>query len=440
MQEEFLNNLEEILGKDYNRYLDSLQEIPRKAIHINTSILKDKSILKSILKEQIPYDETSYFIDLEKPGLSIFHTLGLFYVQEPSAMMPVLAKEIPKDANVLDLCASPGGKTLQLANIVTEGVVFANEMNKARCKKLVSNVERLGLTNVIVTQMTSQELKKTFLNYFDFILVDAPCSLEGTFRKDPLAISLWSKERVLEMAKLQKEIVKDAVSMLKKDGILIYSTCTFSKEEDEEVVKEILDTTNMQLLSVNDKLIPYTKEGCDELGEALKKTRRCYPFLIGEGQYLAVLKKSDGTEETIPNNLGPLSSSEYKIIMEALQDTLTEIPFSIFKYHNQIIAVPKENIEVPDLKTASCFVKIGEMQKGRCIFHHQFARSYGIYFKRQVDLTEKDSDLDKYLSGLELERNVEDGWGVITVEGYPLGLFKASQNKLKNHYPKGLRT
>ena len=238
MQEEFLNSMEEILGDDFQKYLDSLNKIPRKAVHLNTTLLKDKNILSSFLKEQIPFDSTSYFIDEEKPGLSIFHILGLYYVQEPSAMMPALAAKIKKDAKILDLCASPGGKTLQLSNLAPEGIIYANEINGNRLKNLVSNIERLGLKNVITTQMSSKDLKNVFQNYFDVILVDAPCSLEGTFRKNPLAISLWSKEKVREMALIQKALCKDAASMLKKNGMLIYSTCTFSKEEDEEVIKD----------------------------------------------------------------------------------------------------------------------------------------------------------------------------------------------------------
>ena len=257
MQEEFLNEMEELLKEDFPKYIDSFKEIPRKAIHLNTSILKDKSFLEDILKEAIPFDHTSYFIDLEKPGLHIGHTLGLFYVQEPSAMMPVLAlPDFPKNAKILDLCASPGGKTLHLANLFEDGVIYANEVNKGRGKKLVSNIERLGLKNVVVTQMTSQELKNTFQDYFDIILVDAPCSLEGTFRKDALAISLWSKERVQEMARLQKELLQDVIPMLKKNGQLIYSTCTFSKEEDEEVVQEILSQGQMELVDGAKILLP----------------------------------------------------------------------------------------------------------------------------------------------------------------------------------------
>ena len=252
MQEEFLNEMEALLQEDFPKYLDSLKEIPPKAIHINTSVVKDKTILQEILKEPVPFDADSYLISLDKPGLHLGHILGLFYVQEPSAMMPVLAlPHFPKKAKVLDLCASPGGKTLQLANKMEDAVIYANEMNPKRNKKLVSNIERLGLKNVIITQMTSQELAKAFPNYFDIVLVDAPCSLEGTFRKDPLAMTLWSPKRVQEMAHLQKELLKDAAAMLKKKGQLIYSTCTFSKEEDEEVIQEILAQTSLQLIDGN---------------------------------------------------------------------------------------------------------------------------------------------------------------------------------------------
>ncbi len=440
MQEEFLNEMEVILQEDFPKYLESLQHLPRKAVRLNTSILQDKSSLNGLLKEEIPFDKNSYFIEEEKPGNTLSHTLGLFYVQEPSAMMPVLATEIAKDAKILDLCASPGGKTLQLSNLAKDGIIYANEFNPSRARKLVSNIERLGLKNCIVTQMTSKELKQVFQGYFDYILVDAPCSLEGTFRKDPLAIELWSKSRVLEMASLQKTLLKDAVCMLKSEGKLVYSTCTFSKEENEEVVKDALSLGNLHVLAPNPSLLPFTKEGLLEYGNTFKNTRRGYPFLLGEGQFFAVLQKEkEKLTGTFQNAIEELSKEEEKMLMPFLSETLQEIPFSIFKYHNQFIAVPFKTVEVPHLKTAICFVKIGEFQKGRFLFHHQFARCYGTLFKNKLSLSKEDPLVKKYLSGLELEMEVPDGWGVLLVEGYPLGLFKASHGKLKNHYPKGLR-
>ncbi len=439
MQEEFLNSMEEILGDDFQKYLDSLNKIPRKAVHLNTTLLKDKNILSSFLKEQVPFDSTSYFIDEEKPGLSIFHTLGLYYVQEPSAMMPALAANIKKDAKILDLCASPGGKTLQLSNLAPDGIIYANEINGNRLKNLVSNIERLGLKNVITTQMSSKDLKNVFQNYFDVILVDAPCSLEGTFRKNPLAISLWSKEKVREMALIQKALCKDAASMLKKNGILIYSTCTFSKEEDEEVIKDVMNSCPLKIIDGNNSLLRYTKDGLTCYGEDLKKTRRCYPYLIGEGQYFAVLQKQEGDEKPIKNALEPLNKQEEEIVKKELETSLWEIPFHIYKYHSQIIAVPKNLKDVPSLKTHTCFVKIGDIRKNRIIFHHQFARCYGTYFKNKINLKQNDPLINQYLKGHEISYDVANGWGVLLVEGYPLGLYKASNKRIKNHFPKGLR-
>ncbi len=439
MKEEYLNFMETLLKDDFSKYLDSLKQLPRKSIHLNTTLVKKQAILGDFLKEPIPFDETSYFIDEEKPGRSIFHTLGLYYVQEASAMMPVLATSIPKDAKILDLCAAPGGKTLQLANLAPDGIIYANETNPQRVKKLASNIERLGLKNVVITQMTSKELKKCFEDYFDYILVDAPCSLEGTFRKDPLAISLWSKNRVQEMSCLQKELILDASYMLKKKGKLIYSTCTFSKEENEEVVKFLMEHTSMKLLDVNPKLLPYTKAGCTEYGNDYAKTRRGYPFLIGEGQYFAVLERQDGSLKNINNALEKLSYQEELLFMNELKNTLTHIPFVIRKYHSQIVAIPKDTLFIPFLKTYMCFVNIGKIQKGRVIFHHQFARCYGTFFKNQVHLLKNDDCLSAYLNGQEIQKEVPNGWGVIMVEGYPLGLYKASNHQLKNHYPKGLR-
>ena len=195
-------------------------------------------------------------------------------------------------------------------------------------------------------------------------------------------------------------------------------------------------------MKVDQKLFPYTRCGLKEFGKEVQKTRRGYPFLIGEGQYFAVFQKQ--TEEKINSfqtKMEELEKEEENYIVPAIQEVMTEIPFSIKKYHHHFIAVPKklENEKIPALKTDLCFVKIGELKKGRFIFHHQFARCYGIYFKNQVHLSIDDPLLKKYLSGLEIEVEIPDGWGVICVEGFPLGLFKASHGILKNHYPKGLR-
>lgn len=443
MPEQFLEEMEKILKKeDYEKLIYSYLEKPKKSIRLQ----KDK--IKPFLFERMsPFElekivplEASYYVKEEKLGNHPYHHAGLFYIQEPSAMLPPLLAPIKPDFKVLDLCAAPGGKTLSLSNRVPDGLVLANEINYNRAKKLLSNVERLGLKNVCISSMSSNALKEIYQEYFDAILIDAPCSGEGMFRKDEVARKEWSKEKIEEMCIIGKHLLEDSASMLKKGGYLIYSTCTFNLLENECQIIEFLKNHFFEIVDISSIYDKITLPGIQvDSNYLMNKAKRCYPYLYGEGQFMIVLeKKEESPKKDICNHLQELNQSERKIVEEFLKNNMKKHDYIMKKYQNNIVVLPNR-LEVPKMSLLSCFVKMGEIEKGRFIPHHQFVKAYGDDFMNCCNLKLGDKRILSYLRGEEIEADVKNGYGVILVDGYPLGLFKSKDGKLKNHYPKGLR-
>lgn len=433
----FLDRMKELLGENFDRFFHAYQNQPTKAIHLNR-LKWNEQLDGSFLKQPIEAIPNAYFVD-EKLGNHPYHHAGLFYSQEPSAMIPASTLTIPSDAKVLDLCAAPGGKTFQLSEQVPNGFVISNEMNYSRAKKLLSNVERLGLTNVVVTSMSAVELSNVYEGYFDVVLLDAPCSGEGMFRKDHDAIKEWSMDKVKELSLIQKNLMEQASKMLKTGGYLIYSTCTFSLEENEKIIYEFLKQHNYSLEDVSSKLFAITADGIalnDEF--AYQKMRRCYPYIFGEGQFVALLKKNEKSNSKTILNLLELPTKEQQKLVELAQNSINRSLY--FKnYKGKLVIVPNLKVEIPNLRALSCFITVGEIEHNEFIPHHQFIKAYGCYFKRSINLPLTDVRVELYLKGFELLEELEKGYGVLMVDGLPLGLIKSSQGKLKNHYPKGLR-
>lgn len=286
MNQEFINQMKELLGNDINSFLDTFNMPNERALNINTKKISVEEFLKinHYNLSKIPYDDEAFYLnDNRLVGNSIMHHSGMYYIQDPGALSTINSYKFKGDEFVLDLCASPGGKSFQIAKRLDKGFVISNEIDFKRCKTLASNIERLGLNNVIVTNSDAFKLSKVFKSFFDVILVDAPCSGEGMFRKNEDSISNWSLEYTLECNKRDKEILDDAIKMLKRDGILIYSTCTYNVSENEEIVKYLIDM-GFEVLEVDPKLNDYTKEGL------IKNTKRFYPHISkGEGQFLSLI-------------------------------------------------------------------------------------------------------------------------------------------------------
>lgn len=433
---EFKDRMKVLLGNDYENFINSFSKSEVKSIRVNTEKIEVEDFIKiaPFEIEKIPYTLDGFYVNEVGLGNHPYHHAGLFYIQDPAAMMPANLIDLDEDMIVLDLCAAPGGKSGQIGAKLKNGILVSNEINSNRAKILFSNIERMGLKNTIVLNNDSYSLAKKYPNTFDVIFIDAPCSGEGMFRKDPSAIKEWSLKKIEECAKIQKELLKNANIMLKDGGIIVYSTCTYSLEEDELQISDFLKDYDYEVLEI-DKMKKYTSSGYvnDEINSELKKAIRFYPHLYkGEGQFACVLKKKGKLIKT------KLEFKTNDLIDKYIKNDV-DIKLDSEIYNNY--AYTKLPFDIKGMKIISSGVKLGEIKKDRFIYHHNFVTAYGMHFKNKLNLSLEDSRLIKYLHGYEIEdEKVQNGYGVILVNNYPLGLFKASNGILKNHYPSGLRT
>ena len=444
LPQEFKERMKSILGEQYDKFLFSYNEKPARGVRINTNKVADETVMPFSFENTPFASNCKYLIGEEKYGNHPYSHAGLFYMQEPAAMMPANCLKIHPEWKVLDLCACPGGKSGQIANKLTTGLLISNEIVTSRSKILFSNMERQGFTNVVVTNDTPGKFASILPNFFDLVVVDAPCSGEGMFRKEPAAITEWSLANVQACAIRQQEILNSAKECVKPDGYLVYSTCTFSIEENEKTVQAFLETNeNFELVSVNPAIEKITSDGIAINGNAeLKKCRRCYPHVTrGEGQFMALLHKADeGTTLQSKNkSIKTLCSKEEKLVNDFLTKYTLIQGLELRIANNNVYSIPKNLPELKNIRIVSCGVQLGSIIKDRFEPAHSMFIAYGTRFKNKVNLGCDSMEIQKYLSGETLQYNTDNGWGVITVDGYPLGGFKAVDGQLKNHYPKGLR-
>ncbi len=285
------------LGKEFELFIKSYECKPLAGLRVNSIKIPSETFLSitPFNLEKIPWCPTGFlYNEMDKPGKHPFHDAGLYYIQEPSAMAVAELMPVEKGDKILDLCAAPGGKSTQIAaKMQGDGVLVSNEINSGRARILARNIERMGIQNCIVTSERPNKLEVPFNNYFDKILVDAPCSGEGMFRKNPETISQWCLDNVLMCADRQLKILKSADKMLKAGGILIYSTCTFSPEENEDVINIFIKEKDYEILKVTNPFFsPGKPEWSKNGGKELENTIRIWPQRVkGEGHFIAVLRK-----------------------------------------------------------------------------------------------------------------------------------------------------
>ena len=437
---QFLDRMKNLLQDEYKDFVKSYDNRSVKSFFVNNNKISNKDFEK-ICKWNITSYLNGYVINEElKVGKSIEHHAGMIYMQELSAMMPVSFLPLTGDEIILDMCASPGGKSIQLANRLHNGCLVSNEIIKSRAQTLQSNIERMGLKNVCVTNNEPSELSKCFSGVFDAIVVDAPCSGEGMFRKDEDAILNWSQEHVAACAKRQLNILEDADKMLKQEGYLLYSTCTFSVEENESVVKTFAETYNYDILPLS----------CDGATKGVKlensntnNTLRFYPHKFkGEGQFVALLQKKAKSNFMLKDkkHLKPLKEfkTEYLTFKSFCEQTLNDydevLDKAIFNMDTLYYPSNKKICE-SGVRLINCGVKLGEIVKGRFEPHHNLVTAFGDLFKNKIDINGE--ELEKFLRGDVLNRDGK-GYVAISYKCVPFALGKAS-NVVKNHYPKGLR-
>lgn len=442
---EFCERMKSLLGGQYDAFLAALNEQPVKAFRVNTDkiALEDFEKINIFSSGKIPYVQNGYYLDYEKIGNHPYHHAGLIYVQEPAAMAPAECLEINPDWHILDMCAAPGGKSTQLKNkLGKNGVLVSNEIIPSRCKILTGNIERLGLQNTVTTCMDTSRLTKVFPKTFDMVMVDAPCSGEGMFRKDEVAINEWSLDNVKMCALRQSDILENAVKVLKDGGFIVYATCTFSLEENEMVIDKFLNShPEFELIQVKNEVEKHTANGIKFEGCNTKNIhfcRRFYPHISkGEGQFMAVLHNKNSDENLQKNRPKPQKIDS--IITDFLDSTLSEYKKENVQIYNQNPVYFTPDFKV-DSGIAFCTgVTIGEVRKNYIQPHHQFFMALGKYFKNKVELSPDSEQIKKYLHGEEIEVKKPNGWAVVMVNGCALGGVKVVNGIAKNHYPKGLR-
>lgn len=446
LPQEFVTRMKTLLGDEYEAYKKAINQPPVKAFRVNTEKISliDFEKINPFGNEKIPYANGGYYLDFEKVGNHPFHHAGMIYVQEPAAMAPAECIYISPDAKILDMCAAPGGKSTQLKNKLSDdGLLVSNEIIPTRCKILTGNIERLGLKNCVTTCMDTARLADTFPDTFDIIMVDAPCSGEGMFRKEQIAIDEWSQENVQKCAARQREILENAVKCLSSGGTIIYATCTFSLEENEMTVDAFLKAhPDFEIVPVTDRVQAATVDGIKFDGcscENIHFARRFYPHKNrGEGQFMAVLRHNG---EKIMSNYYPKKQSVKidPVLLNFLDDTLENYNKEDIVFYGDTPVFYSGDIEIKKGNAFMCGVTIGEIKNNYVLPHHQLFMAMGSDFKRKLDLDPDGDDIIKYLHGEEIKTDIPNGWAVVTVCGISIGGAKISNGRAKNHYPKGLR-
>lgn len=445
LPEKFEARMREMLGTEYDDFQRAMNESPLFAgIRINglKENAKDAVLEEFGRLEKIPWCEDGFYADKNIiSGNHPYHLAGLFYFQEPSAMSTVSALPIEKDDYVLDLCAAPGGKATQVGALLgKDGLLVANEIVKNRANILSDNIERMGIKNAIVTNETPQRLAEKYPHFFDKIIVDAPCSGEGMFRKEPQAVDEWSAEHTVSCGERQKHILDSAMKMLKGGGYLVYSTCTFAPEENEQIAAYMLENYNVEL--VTPKNLDMLSEGKTEWSKSdfdMSKTRRIFPHnQKGEGHFVALFHNLDSeTTETKKSSQKKHDSEKlYREFEDKFLNTKLSGEFLLF---GENLYLKPESIDIDKIKVIRAGLHLGICRKGR--FEPSHALCLAIKksdFKNTIDFSSDSELLKKYLMGETIPCD-KNGWCAVTVNGYPVGWGKASDGILKNHFPKYLR-
>ena len=427
LPEAFLQRMEAQLGSEYPAFLESLER-PR-AVALRFNPMKGERPVLPFVGAPVPWEPEGFYYDPEtRPGLHVYHEAGVYYLQEASAMAPVALLDPKPGERVCDLCAAPGGKTTQIAGrMLGQGFLVCNEINPKRAKILSRNIERMGVANALVTNEHPETLASRFPGFFDRVLVDAPCSGEGMFRKEEAAVTDWSQETVQMCARRQREILDSAARLVRPGGRLVYSTCTFAPEEDEETVGAFLEA--------HPEFTPEPVEAPWFVpGE--NASYRMWPHkLLGEGHFAAVLRKTQGESGEVPACPGGKCPKAWESFAKELDITLPEGKAVFFG--QSLYWAPMELPELNRLKVLRPGLELGTERKGRFEPAHALA-----LWLKTCAVTEsfppESPEMKAYLHG-DVVPSGKKGWCLVQAGGYAIGWGKGDGSVLKNHYPKGLR-
>lgn len=455
---DFQNDMRLLLKNEYDDFIASY-EADRFAGLRRNPLKMDKECFEETVPfklSPVSWADEGYYYDInDRPGKHPLHEAGAYYIQEPSAMSAVAALDpVPGDV-VLDLCAAPGGKSTQIAGRLSgEGLLISNEYVHDRSVILSQNIERMGVRNAIVLNESPAHLSGFFPSFFDKILVDAPCSGEGMFRKEEIAVSEWSRDHVTMCARRQREILEEAAKMLKAGGIMVYSTCTFNPCENEGTISEFVKA-HPEFSIIQAPVSKYFSQGrpewVKEPAPGLENAMRLWPHLInGEGHFVVKLQK-EGTHEQSSCTNAPLSQSQIKINKDikdffkselsltetAIEDLVRDtVPVT---FGDNIYLVSSKVKSLSGLRVERPGLHVAVNRKNRLEPAHSLALS--LCKEDCVSYYEmNEAETEKYLRGetLSCDPSVK-GWILMLTNGISIGFGKASNGVIKNHYPKGLR-
>ena len=450
----FLDRMEQMLGGEYPAFLQSYEKERYQALRVNP-LKADRDVFEAAAPftlRPVAWEPNGFYYGKEAaPGKHPYHAAGVYYIQEPSAMAPAAYLDAQPGEKILDLCAAPGGKSTQIAAAMRgEGLLISNEIHPARAKILSENIERMGIRNAMVTNESPQSLAKVFEAYFDRIMVDAPCSGEGMFRKNADACDEWSPENVVLCAERQAEILECAASMLRPGGRMVYSTCTFAPEENEGTISQFLAkhpefeiADVMHYPQMSSGLAAWTSDP----QPGLERTIRLFPHRVdGEGHYLAVLTKAGSVSENYEGYCARgmekgIPERDAKEYLDFAKETLRNKPEgNLIRFGDQLYLAPENMPSTKGLKVLRPGLHLGTMKKNRFEPSHALAlalRSEDVL--HSYDMAGDSQDVRMYLNGQTLQADGEKGWYLMTVDGYSIGWGKLAGGMIKNHYPKGLR-
>lgn len=458
---DYLEKMKKLLKEEFEDYLTCFSEPPHYGLRVN----RLKCMPEQFAAEcgwkltQIPWAGDGFYYDRDlKPTRHPWYFAGLYYLQEPSAMAPASLLPVEPGDKVLDLCAAPGGKSTELAaKLQGEGLLFSNDISNSRAKALLKNLELAGAGNICVSSETPEKLARYFEGFFDKILVDAPCSGEGMFRRDGDMVKSYSQKGPEYYSRIQYEIVSEAVKMLRPGGMMLYSTCTFDEEENEGTIRRLLKEHD------DLHLVPLEKQDGFQPGIGLSECVRLFPHKIkGEGHFIALLKKdgrSCGSEEDggrsrkapVPLAAPAKWTKEWEPVREFLALTHREWePARLYHVNETIYYLPEplSGAGAPYLKKVRYLrtgLLLGELKKGR----FEPSQALAMYLKKEeftdtFDMSSEDGRVIRYLKGETVQLSEEEttqsrGWCLVCADGHPLGFARRQNGILKNKYYPGWR-
>lgn len=448
LPDSFLERIREQLGEreEYGKFLASYGRERTYGLRYNPLKLARERFLTEMpfALRQVPWAEEGFYYEaFDQPGKHALHEAGAFYIQEPSAMSVVSILDPQPGERILDLCAAPGGKSTHIAGRMRgEGLLVSNEIVPSRAKILSQNIERLGIANCVVCREKPERLADRFPEFFDRVLVDAPCSGEGMFRKDETAIAEWSPENVTMCAARQRDILEQASGMVCAGGVMVYSTCTFSVEENEKVISDFVKA------HPEFSMEPICLGGLSESDGMI----RLWPHRIdGEGHFAAKLRKTDGVPRSAYRTIAEEVSAVTKKCRESEDFIFEELGLTVpgaerlfkervlYNFGETLYLIPQEMIPLEGLQVERAGLQLGICEKGR------FKPSHALALYLHPEDVDKSYELTQeqtasYLRGetFPVDQGMK-GWYLLSVQGCTIGFGKAVNGQMKNHYPKGLR-